>query len=157
MKVDHDLTIHLATDHAGLAHKDAIRDWLRQVGWAVVDHGTNQIDPLDDFPDFIAPAARAVSVAEARARAIVFGGSGQGEAMMANRFRNVRAVVCYHYDREIIRLARAHNDSNVLAFGARFVSVEAMKEAIELWLMTPVEADAKRARRNQKLEILSRV
>lgn len=156
MVIDNDLTIHVATDHAGLAHKDAIRDWLRQAGWTVVDHGANQIDPEDDFPDFIAPAARAVSEAPARNRAIIFGGSGQGEAMMANRFQNVRAVVCYHYNPEIISLSRSHNDSNVLSFGARFVAVAEMKAAIALWLVTPVESNEKRARRNQKLETLSR-
>lgn len=152
MVVDHSLTLHLGTDHAGLKEKDVIRDWLRSFGWSVVDHGTNQIDDQDDFPDFIAPASAAVSRAPLTNRAVIFGGSGQGEAMLANRFPGVRAVVCYYFNPEIIKLSRLHNDSNVLSFGARFMAVEEMKLALEIWLKTPVEADPKRARRNQKIE-----
>jgi ribose 5-phosphate isomerase B len=156
MKKETNLVIHVATDHAGFVAKEEIRLWLESEGFKVVDHGARQFDGSDDFPDFIVLAARAVSESPNQTRAIIFGGSGQGEAMMANRLKNVRAVVCYRFDSEIIRLSRTHNDSNVLSFGARFVLVEEMKQAIEIWLSTPVENDPKRARRNQKIELLSR-
>jgi RpiB/LacA/LacB family sugar-phosphate isomerase len=87
-------TIHLASDHAGFELKESIHDWLLSEGYDVVDHGAYEYDEDDDYPDYIAPAAHAVSVdPERSSRAIVLGGSGQGEAIMANRFTNVRAVV----------------------------------------------------------------
>lgn len=101
-------------------------------------------------------AAGAVSVASEDAYGIIFGGSGQGEAMLANRFPNVRATVFYGGELEIIRLSRAHNDANVLSIGARFVSVEEVKIAILTWLSTPVLVDEKYRRRNQKIEKITR-
>ncbi|MCA9358316.1 RpiB/LacA/LacB family sugar-phosphate isomerase, partial [Candidatus Kaiserbacteria bacterium] len=89
------MVIHLATDHAGLEHKDAVLAWLEQEGFEVVDHGAKDFVSDDDFPDFISKAAAAVSAAAESSRGIIFGGSGQGEAMMANRFPHVRAAVFY--------------------------------------------------------------
>lgn len=148
--------IHLATDHAGLAHKNAIRDWLIKEGFDVVDHGAKEEDPLDDYPDFIAKAAAAVSAAAASHVAIIFGGSGQGEAMMANRFSNVRASVYYGGTDEIIRLSRQHNDANVLSIGARFVLVDDAKRVIWDWLHTAALEDEKYTRRNHKIETYTR-
>lgn len=148
--------IHLATDHAGFALKESVRDWLRQQGYTVVDHGAIQFSPEDDFPDFIQKAAAAVSKQPAAVVGIVFGGSGQGEAMAANRFPHVRATTYYAPDIDIITLSRTHNDANVLAIGARFVSFAAACEAIEAWLTTPFVPEEKRVRRNRKLEMLNR-
>ncbi len=148
--------IHLASDHAGFAHKEEILAWLLESGYEVVDHGAKTYDEVDDFPDFIKLAAGAVSVASEDAYGIIFGGSGQGEAMLANRFPNVRATVFYGGELEIIRLSRAHNDANVLSIGARFVSVEEVKIAILTWLSTPVLVDEKYRRRNQKIEKITR-
>lgn len=149
-------SIHLAADHAGFQHKQIIKDWLKDSVYTVVDHGALEHHPLDDFPDFIALAAKAVSQSPLDSRAIIFGGSGQGEAMLANRYSGVRAVVYYGGDMEIIKLSRQHNDANVLSIGARFVSVEQTKECILKWLATTPLSDDKYQRRNQKIENLTK-
>lgn len=150
------MTIHLATDHAGFEYKEEVKAWLTDEGFTIVDHGAHTYEPLDDFPDYIAAAAAAVSAAPARARGIVFGGSGQGEAMVANRFPRVRAAVFYGGDPAIVHLSRAHNDANVLSIGARFVASDLTKQVIWDWLHTEPHPDAKYHRRNQKLEQVTR-
>jgi len=144
-------TIHLAADHAGFALKNTIHDWLTSEGVTIVDHGAHQLDPLDDFPDFIAPAAAAVAAAPATSRGIIFGGSGQGEAMVANRFKAVRATVYYGGPDDIVTLSRRHNDANMLSIGARFVSPDEAKRVIWLWLHEAVLPDPKYGRRNCKI------
>jgi len=148
--------IHVACDHAGFAHKEAIVTWLRAQGETVIDHGAAVYDAEDDFPDFISKAAAAVSTAPEDSVGIIFGGSGQGEAMMANRFPNVRATVFYGGDSEIIKLSRAHNDANILSVGARFVDIASLQASIAVWLTTPVLTDEKYRRRNQKIEKITR-
>ena len=148
------LTLHIATDHAGFSLKTEIVAWLKGEGYTVVDHGAHLLDEGDDFPDFIAKAARAVSQNATESRGIIFGGSGQGEAMVANRFSQVRAVVYYGSNEEIVKLSRQHNDANVLSVGASLVSVEETKRALVLWLEEPFQADPKYERRNQKIERL---
>lgn len=150
------MQLHLATDHAGFEHKEAVAAWLEGEGFSIVDHGAHTYEPLDDFPDYIGHAAQAVSRAPVQARGIIFGGSGQGEAMAANRFANVRAAVFYGGDPEIVRLSRAHNDANVLSIGARFVGIDLSKQVIWDWLHTAAAPDPKYTRRNQKLEQLTR-
>ena len=113
------MTIHIATDHAGFALKNEIVAWLRDEGKTVIDHGACTHDPEDDFPDFIALAAAAVSAAPQKNRAIIFGGSGQGEAMLANRYAAVRTAVYYGGNDSIPVLSRQHNDANILCLGAR--------------------------------------
>ncbi len=144
--------IHLATDHAGFALKEEIKSWLSQSGLPVVDHGAKTFAAEDDFPDYISLAAKAVGQANEGEWGIIFGGSGNGEAMMANRYPGVRAAVYYGAKPEIVSLSREHNDANVLSIGARFVGVEEAKEVINLWLKTVVLAEEKRIRRNQKIE-----
>lgn len=151
-----EIVVHLASDHAGLAHKDAVRDWLQGEGVEVIDHGAHSFDAEDDFPDFISIGAQAVARDPARSRGIIFGGSGQGEAMMANRFLGVRATVFYGGPDEIITLSRQHNDANVLSIGARFVSVDDTKRVIWLWLTAAPERAEKYDRRNRKLDALAR-
>lgn len=150
------MTIHLATDHAGFDHKEAVKAWLTSEGYTVLDHGAQTYEPLDDFPDFIGLAAAAVNKAPTCARAVIFGGSGQGEAMAANRFPKVRAAVFYGGDPTIVNLSRAHNDANVLSIGARFVAIDLTKQVIWDWLHIEPLSDAKYQRRNQKLEQLTR-
>lgn len=151
-----EITVHLASDHAGLAHKDAVRDWLVSEGVAVVDHGAHGFDAQDDFPDFINLAARAVARMPDVARGVIFGGSGQGEAMMANRFLGVRATVYYGGPDEIITLSREHNDANVLSIGARFVSADETKRVVWKWLLAMPGRAEKYDRRNRKLDALAR-
>jgi ribose 5-phosphate isomerase B len=147
---------HVASDHAGFLHKEIIIKWLKEEGFEVVDYGALAYEEDDDFPDFISLAASAVGQAPLDAFGLIFGGSGQGEAIVANRFPNVRATVFYGGDLEIIKLSRAHNDANMLSFGARFVTPEEVKDCILLWLKTPVLDDIKYKRRNQKIESITR-
>lgn len=146
-------TIHLATDHAGLALKDSVRAWLIAENWPVIDHGAYQYLAEDDYPDFVLPAARAVAASAGGDAAIVFGGSGQGEAMAANRVKGVRAAVYYGAVPTLVSLSREHNDANVLALGARFVTEADAKQVIWEWLHTSAASDEKYARRNHKLDV----
>jgi ribose 5-phosphate isomerase B len=148
--------IHLATDHTGLSLKDSVKAWLEGEGFEVVDHGAHHYDALDDFPDFIAKATLAVSKEPVKNRGIIFGGSGQGEAMTANRYPHVRATVYYGGNEEIIKLSRQHNDANVLSLGARFIDEATAKKVIWDWLHEDFLADDKYERRNQKIERLTK-
>lgn len=145
-------TLYLATDHAGFLHKEAVREWLLHEGCTVVDVGATVFDYDDDFPDYIAVAAKAVSAEPEAKAAIIFGGSGEGEAMMANRYKGVRATVYYGGDESIIKLSREHNDANVLSIGARFVSIDQTKKVIWDWLHTAKGTDVKYQRRNLKID-----
>jgi ribose 5-phosphate isomerase B len=149
-------TIHLACDHAGFTHKQLVKEWLTENNIVVVDHGAFALDEADDFPDFINKAAASVSISPATSRAIIFGGSGQGEAMVANRYPHVRATVYYGGDESIVTLGRQHNDANVLSVGARFVSAEETKRIIMTFLTEPFSSNEKYERRNQKIERITR-
>ncbi len=149
------MNIHLATDHAGYTHKNAVADWLQSEGYVVVDHGAAVYDGEDDYPDFIARAAMAIS-RNPNDRAIIFGGSGQGEAMLANRFPAVRATVLYSDDAEIVELSRAHNDANVLSIGARFLSVDATKKHIWNWLHSERSNVERHNRRIEKVAAITK-
>ena len=144
------MKIHLATDHAGLELKNAIKDYLKGKGHEVTDHGAHEYDAQDDYPDFIFPCARAVA-ANPENRGIILGGSGQGEAMAANRIKGVRAAVYYGSEREIARLSREHNNANVLSLGARFISEQEIYDIIETWLDEPFEG-GRHQRRIDKLD-----
>ncbi len=147
--------IHLGTDHAGFELKESVKSWLTAEGYSVIDHGATKLDPLDDFSDFVTLAVKALAKQSNKDKAIIFGGSGQGEAMMANRFKKIRAVVYYGGNEEIITLSRQHNDANVLSIGARFVNTDLAKKVIWDWLHTEPLADKKYSRRNKKLDTLS--
>ena len=149
------MIVHLATDHAGFELKTAVKQALVKANYEVVDHGADALDPEDDFPDYISLAAGMVSQNPESERAIIFGGSGQGEAMLANRFPRVRAAVYYGGPSDIIRLSREHNDANTLSIGARFVSVEEALAAIELWLVSVPLNDEKYQRRIRKIQQLT--
>lgn len=146
-------TIHIGADHAGFELKEELIAMLQSNGYEVVDHGAYEYEEDDDYPDFIAPVAQAVSAdMEKLSKGIVIGGSGQGEAIVANKFPNIRAVVWYGSNDEIIPLSREHNDANILSIGARFVSVEEAKEAVELWLETAFGGEERHVRRINKIE-----
>ena len=149
-------TIYLASDHAGFELKQELIAYVRdELGYAVHDHGAHTYDPEDDFTDFVAQTAREVSASPTTSLGIILGGSGQGEAMLANRFHDVRAVVYYGGDMQIISLSREHNDANVLSLGARFVSVDDAKKAVALWLSTPHNPKEKYDRRIEEMESMS--
>lgn len=141
-------TIYFATDHAGFAVKEMVYAYVRdQLGYDVVDCGATQFAATDDYPQYIAKAAAAVSANPEHSRAIIFGGSGQGEAMVANKYQGVRATVYYGGDTEIITLSRQHNNANILSLGARFLSETEAKDVVTLWLQTEFTYEERHQRR----------
>ena len=144
------MIIHLATDHAGLDLKNSIKTYLLNKGFEVKDHGAHEYDPQDDYPDFIFPCAKAVAK-DIDIRGIIFGGSGQGEAMAANRIKGIRAAVFYNGPQEIIKLSREHNNANILSLGARFMTEEDIHNVINIWLKEPFGGD-RHQRRIDKLD-----
>jgi ribose 5-phosphate isomerase B len=155
--------IHIGADHAGLEYKKEISKHLQKLGYEVEDHGAFELDPADDYPDFILPVA--VSVHEDRdTMGIVLGGSGQGEAIVANRVPGIRAVVFNgQYEssgKEVpneIVTARNHNDANVLSLGARFISLEEALEAVDLFLETGFSGEERHLRRIAKIDNLDQL
>lgn len=142
------MTIYFATDHAGFELKEKLVSFVRdELHHEVVDCGAMVLEENDDYPTYIKKAAEAVSQHPDVVRGIILGGSGQGEAMVANKFPHVRAVAYYGGDLEIIRLSREHNDANILSLGARFISVEEAQAAVSLWLSTPFSGDERHVRR----------
>ncbi len=144
----------ITSDHAGFELKQEIIPYLIKLGYEIEDKGPFEYHSEDDYPDFIAPVAKEVSK-DASLRAIIIGGSGQGEAITANRFENIRAVVYNAPNLEIIKLSREHNDANILSLGARFLSVTEAKEAVELWLKVEFSNEARHLRRIEKINKLN--
>lgn len=144
--------IYFASDHAGFELKNMLLAYVRdELGYEVLDCGATAYDKDDDYPDFISLAAKEVSAAPHEHRAIILGGSGQGEAMCANRYPHVRATVYYGGAPDIIRLSREHNDANILSLGARFISETEAKEAVHIWLTTDFSEETRHQNRIQKL------
>lgn len=155
----------IASDHAGFALKEVLIGYVSGLGFSLEDLGASVFDKEDDYPDFISPLAKRVAV-ERDAMGIVIGGSGQGEAMCANRIPGIRAAVFYGSVRamgaidadgasggdgyDVVRLSREHNNANVLSLGARFVSEDAAKEAVRLFLSTAFSSLPRHARRIAK-------
>jgi ribose 5-phosphate isomerase B len=141
-------TIILAADHAGFALKEAIKGHLLKKGMQVTDVGAHEFRQGDDYPVYMAAAAMKVaSDLSGETKAVILGGSGEGEAIVANRFPGVRALVWYGGSKEILKLSREHNNANVLSLGARFVDEKAALEAVDLWLATPFSNDERHVRR----------
>jgi ribose 5-phosphate isomerase B len=161
------MKIAITTDHAGFEKLKELAGYIAELGHECVDFGPAAYDVNDDYPDFIFPAARAVANGECE-RGIIMGGSGQGEAIAANRFAGVRCALFYgpvlpklavnaegeHSEDPyaIVRLSREHNDANVLSLAARFLDMDEMKTTVKLWLETAQSEAARHARRIQKLE-----
>ena len=129
------MRIAVASDHAGFSYKTAISGHLSAVGHVLVDFGTTSTEQVD-YPDFVHPAAEAVASGQCE-RGIVIGGSGNGEAMAANRHPGVRCAVCWN--EESARLASLHNDANMISLGARMVSGDLALRIVDIWLATPFE------------------
>ena len=142
-------TIVLATDHAGFELKEHVKRFLIKKGYDIKDFGALEYDGLDDYPDFILPAAKYIS--EHKLIGIIFGGSGQGEAMAANRINGIRAAVFYNGPDEIVELSRLHNNANILSIGARFVNNQEVERVVELWLSTDFE-EGRHEKRIKKLD-----
>lgn len=146
------MRIHIATDHAGLDFSHNLTEHLRAAGHEVVDHGPKRYDPLDDYPTFCINAA--VAVVEDRTRGIdalgvVFGGSGNGEQMAANKVRGARAALVWSLPTAI--LAREHNDANVISIGARQHTVDEAKMFIDAFIAEPFSHEERHSRRIDQL------
>ncbi|HWD93496.1 MAG TPA: ribose-5-phosphate isomerase [Verrucomicrobiae bacterium] len=129
------MKIAIGSDHAGFQYKEKIKDFLRNLGHEVRDFGTNS-EAAVDYPLFIRPTAEAVASGECE-RGIVLGGSGNGEAIVANRVKGVRCALCWNL--ESARLGREHNNANVISIGQRMVTLEMALEIVKVWLTTPFE------------------
>lgn len=140
------MKIAIASDHAGYQYKSMLVRHLTSLGHDVVDFGTSSTDPVD-YPDFVHPAAAAVASRDCE-RGIVLGGSGNGEAMAANRHGGVRCALCWN--EESARLARSHNDANMISLGERMISGELALRIVDLWLATPFEG-GRHVQRVQKI------
>ena len=138
------MRVHIGTDHAGFELKEKVVEHLRAQGHEVVDHGAHECDSLDDYPPFCFEAAEAV-VAEPGSLGVVIGGSGNGEQMAANRVKGVRAALVWN--ESTARLAREHNNANVVAVGARQHSIEECLALIDAFLDTPFSEDERHQRR----------
>jgi len=146
------MKIFLASDHAGFTLKEEIKKYLEELSYEVEDLGADTENFDDDYPEIMARASNKVAENPDTDKAIIFGGSGQGEAMVANRFPHVRAVVFYGGALDIVTLSREHNDANILSFGARFVGEDEAKEAVKIWLETPFSGDERHVRRISQIE-----
>ena len=149
------MTIYFAADHAGFILKEHLIAYVRdELGYGIEDLGAYEFNAGDDYPGIIARAAEVVAKDPAVSRAIILGGSGQGEAIVANRFAGVRAAVYYGGNLELVNLAREHNDANVLSLGARFVHEGEAREAVARFLATPFSGDERHVRRIAALDAL---
>ena len=129
------MRIAIGSDHAGFRYKERLRALLAEWGHEVADFGTHSTEPVD-YPVFVRPVAEAVARGEYE-RGIVLGGSGNGEAIVANRVRGVRCALCWND--ESARMGRLHNDANVISLGERMIAEDALEGVVRTWLETPFE------------------
>jgi ribose 5-phosphate isomerase B len=156
------MKIYIGTDHAGYVLKEKLVSALKLQKYEVIDKGAFKYNENDDYPDFVVPVAREVSKDPDHSRGIILGGTGQGEAITANRFPHVRAVVYYGrataiVDNEsgILARSRAHNDANILSLGARYFDEESMMEVVNYWLNAPYSGDERHVRRLGKIDVIN--
>ncbi|HNW71633.1 MAG TPA: RpiB/LacA/LacB family sugar-phosphate isomerase [Candidatus Paceibacterota bacterium] len=161
------MKIYLGADHAGFELKEKLKVYLGELGYEVEDKGNSKYEQDDDYPDFIKKVAEAVS-GDVESKGIIIGGSGQGEAICANKIKGIRAVVFYGPKEpinpvdingkksvdtfEIIKLSREHNNANILSLGLRFITEDEAKFAIELFLNTKFSGEERHIRRINKID-----
>lgn len=166
------MRIYIASDHAGFELKKVLIEHLKSKGFDVVDIGAHELDKDDDYPDFIYPCAKKVGE-NPGSLGIVMGGSGQGEAMVANKAKGARAALFYgavlpksavdvtgrmsEDPLEMLRLTREHNDSNVLSLGVRFLTVDQAKDAVDAWIGAKFTNEPRHARRIEKISDFEKV
>ncbi|MEO8637444.1 MAG: RpiB/LacA/LacB family sugar-phosphate isomerase [Candidatus Taylorbacteria bacterium] len=147
--------IFIGSDHAGFALKEELKKYLLGKDFDVEDFGAKKYVEGDDYPEILTPLAFTIAQNPEKNRGIVIGKSGQGEAIVCNRFPGVRAIVYDGGNLEVVRLGREHNDANVLALGADFVPFSEAKQAVDMWLATPFSADERHMKRNAMLDNIS--
>ncbi len=151
------MKIYIGTDHAGFELKEELKKFLENLGCEVEDKGAYEFNREDDYPDFILPVVKAVAEDIARdldSRGIVIGGSGQGEAIVANKVKNIRAAVVY--DEYSARMSREHNDANIVSLGTRTLSADKAKKLVKLWLETPFSNEERHKRRIEKIKTIEK-
>lgn len=145
------MKIYIGSDHAGFELKEKLIPFLNELGHEVEDRGAFELNPTDDYPDFVIPVAEAVSK-DFGSMGIVLGGSGQGEAVATGRVEGIRTASWYGGNLDVVKLSREHNNANILSLGARFIGESEAKEAVKLWLETPFPGDERHIRRIEKLD-----
>ncbi len=150
------MKIFLASDHAGFEMKEEIKKYLSSLGYELEDCGPNTYDEKDDYSDLISNGIKKlIAYGVGDAKAIVLGGSGQGEAIVANRFKNIRAGVYYGGNLDIVKLMREHNNANVLSLGARMLTLPEVQAAVEIFLKTIFSNEERHRRRIEEIEQLT--
>ncbi len=163
------MKVYFASDHTGFAMKNTLSDYVHSLGYEVEDCGAKTLDVNDDYPAIILEAVKKVArdLSEGvTSRAIIFGGSGQGEAMVANRIKGIRAAVYYGVPQrmqqdttghllDILTSSREHNNANVLSLGSRFLSLEEAKEVVKNWLAAPFSGEERHGRRIRQIDELT--
>ncbi|MDR4509628.1 MAG: ribose-5-phosphate isomerase [Candidatus Brocadiaceae bacterium] len=149
------MKIFIGTDHAGFELKEELKRFLEDSGCEVKDLGAYEFNDTDDYPDFIFPVVEAVAKDIARgldSRGIVIGGSGQGEAIVANKVKSIRAAVVY--DEYSAKMSREHNDANIISLGSRTLDISKAKQLVKLWLETPFSNEERHIRRIEKIKAI---
>lgn len=146
------MKIFLAADHGGYLLKEKIKQWLGDWGYQHEDLGAFSLNAEDDYPDFISQVAKEVSKNPQNSKGIILGASGQGEAILANKYKGVSAAVYYGGSEKIITLSREHNNTNVLSLGVAFLGEKSAKKAIKLWLETKFSRGTRHVRRLGKIK-----
>lgn len=145
------MKIYLGTDHAGFEYKEKVKSILERMGYEMEDCGAFEFNKDDDYPDFVAVAARKVA-ADPSLKGIVFGKSGAGEAIVANKIKGIRAFLAVNENN--VRLAREHNDANVMSVGFDFIKEEALESLLKTFLETPFSGEDRHKRRINKISQL---
>ena len=153
------MKIFIGTDHAGYVLKEKLASFLRAKGYEVIDKGAFEYNEKDDYPDFVVPVAKEVSRDPEKVKGIILGATGEGEAMVANKFPYARAIVYYGKspsvvddEADVLVRSREHNNANILSLGARYFTEESMMEAVNLWLNTPFSGEERHVRRLLKID-----
>ncbi|MDR4503399.1 MAG: ribose-5-phosphate isomerase [Candidatus Scalindua sp.] len=149
------MKIYIGTDHAGFELKEELKRHLLDLGCEVQDMGAYEFNEEDDYPDFIFPVVKKVAEAILKgedSKGIVIGGSGQGEAIVANKVRGIRAAVVY--DEYSARMSREHNDANIISLGNRTLDTGKAKKLVKIWLETPFSNEARHKRRIEKIKAI---
>ncbi len=146
------MTIFIGGDHAGYTLKEKLLEYLKSLGYEVIDKGPFEYNPDDDYPDFCREVAKAVSENLKNSMGIILGGTGQGEAIGCNRFAHIRTSVFYGGNTDVVKVSREHNDANILSLGARFVTEDEAKQAVKIFLETKFSGDERHIRRINKID-----
>ena len=146
------MKILIASDHAGFELKNRIKDFLIKESFDIEDMGASALNPEDNYTEIMIPVAMRVLEDSENTKAIIFGKSGQGEAMVSNRFPGIRCSVYYGGNTEILKLSREHNNANILSIGADFINEEETKNAIKIWISTPFSGEERHIRRIDQMD-----